>query len=110
MTEKCAYHPDRVAQAQCAECHAPICGECQTLVAGKPVCNNCVEKIRARVPADIGASSGPVDQTGAAPTYSSPASTVGQVASAPQPQVVIAEPANPARLLLGIVAVAIVAI
>lgn len=60
MTQTCAYHPDRSAVADCAQCHQPICETCAQTVAGKTVCTNCVESIRARVAAE----------SPAAPTYS----------------------------------------
>lgn len=49
MTQTCAYHPDRPAVAECAQCGQPICPDCAQTVAGKTVCTRCVESIRARV-------------------------------------------------------------
>lgn len=48
-TATCAFHPDRPAVDACARREEPICAECRTMVAGKPVCRRCVEEVRQEV-------------------------------------------------------------
>jgi hypothetical protein len=53
----CFYHPDRAAEDTCTECGQPICPECQTLIAGKTVCRQCVSAIRERVAREMSTGS-----------------------------------------------------
>ncbi|MES2459518.1 MAG: hypothetical protein V4671_02985 [Armatimonadota bacterium] len=49
----CFYHADRPSVDTCTECRQPICSECQTTVAEKTVCRQCVSAIRERVAAEM---------------------------------------------------------
>jgi hypothetical protein len=59
---------DRSAEAVCAECGQTVPREDTQAVAGKTVCNRCVEAIRARVSAQIDTSGG-ASAAPAAPAY-----------------------------------------
>lgn len=110
----CAYHPNQTAVDRCTECQRDICAQCKTEVAGKPVCKNCVDLIRSRVAAEMGAT--PSSSTGAAatPTYASPAGFGAQAPTQPygsaqpttsyqMPSPIVQEQPSPARMLAGII-------
>ncbi len=45
----CIYHPEVVAVSVCSECAGRICRACENLVANKPVCGPCVQRIREKI-------------------------------------------------------------
>jgi hypothetical protein len=49
MPAPCYYHPGTDSTGVCAQCGMPICALDTEMVAGKPVCKNCVAAVRARV-------------------------------------------------------------
>jgi hypothetical protein len=49
----CFYHPERSSLESCTECRQPICLSCLSQVAGKTVCQNCVNAIRQRVASEM---------------------------------------------------------
>ncbi len=51
----CMLHTDRPATALCTECGRTLCQECTQLVAGEPVCQNCLTAIRSRVATQLNA-------------------------------------------------------
>lgn len=110
MTQRCAYHPDKISRAVCAECAAPVCGECRDTVAGKTVCTHCVAKITARVSAEMTAAQQPRYDLAGNPVAAPPAQPPQFGTSyAPTPTpvshpVMVYETGNPARLLVGIIA------
>lgn len=53
----CMLHTDRPATALCTECGRTLCPECTQLVAGKPVCQNCLAAIRSRVATQLNSES-----------------------------------------------------
>lgn len=53
MPVPCFYHPDTPSTATCAQCGMPICALDTEVVAGKMVCKNCVQAVRARVEREL---------------------------------------------------------
>ncbi len=45
----CIYHPGVIAISVCSECAGKICRACEQIVANKPVCNQCVQRIRQKI-------------------------------------------------------------
>lgn len=104
----CFYHPDQVASAVCAQCAVPLCPACTETVANKPVCRNCVSAIRARLGSQMNAPSAQsVAPTGAQQYGTWPPPPAHPVSPA---SVKTAGGADTGRLLLGILAAAVVGI